>query len=121
MAEIWSGYEEENVRYLVVFVTCKDKDEAMSIAEVLVTEKLAACANVIEPAVSIYMWKGKIERSIEAFMIIKTQIDAFPELVTRIKELHSYDVPEIIALPIMGGNPAYLKWIDEVTSDYLLE
>jgi len=120
MAETFDEYEEE-VRYLAVFVTTKDKAEALSIAEAVVTEKLAACANVIEPVVSVYTWKGKIERSTEAFMIIKTHIDALGALVERIKELHSYDVPEIIALPIMAGNPAYLKWIDEVTGEHVLD
>ena len=121
MTEMFEGMEEEEVRYIAVFVTTRDKDEALSIAEVLVTERLAACANVIEPVVSVYTWKGKIERSTEAFMIIKTQLDAFPLLLNRIKELHSYDVPEIIVLPIMGGNPAYLKWIDDVTGEPVLE
>lgn len=121
MGEIFEGYEEEAVKYLAVFVTTKDKEEALSIAEVVVSEKLAACANVIEPVVSVFTWKGKIERASEAFMILKTHVEAFPSLVARIKELHSYDVPEIIGLPILGGNLAYLKWIDEATGEYLLE
>jgi len=121
MPEIFESWEDEGVRYLVVLVTTKSKDEALSIAEVIVSEKLAACANVIEPVVSIYTWKGKVERSAEALMIIKTHSESFPSLVGRIKELHSYDVPEIVALPILSGNPAYLKWIDEVTGGYLIE
>jgi periplasmic divalent cation tolerance protein len=121
MAEMDEGCWDDEVRYLVVFVTTKDREEAMSIAEVLVSERLAACANVLEPVVSVYTWKGKLERSAEALMIIKTHADVFPLLVERVKELHSYDVPEIIGIPITGGNPAYLKWIDEATTDHLLD
>jgi len=121
MAEMDESYWDDEVKYMVVLVTTKDKDEAMSIAEVLVSERLAACANVLEPVVSVYTWKGKIERSAEALMMLKTHADVFHLLVERVKELHSYDVPEIIGIPITGGNPAYLKWIDEVTADHILD
>jgi len=117
---IWD-FEEEGIRYLVILATTKDKEEALQIAETLVTEKLCACVNVIDSVTSVFTWKGNLERAFECLLIIKTAIDLFPEILARIKELHSYDVPEIIALPILGGNPSYLRWIDEVTGNFLIE
>ncbi len=117
---IWD-FEEEGIRYLVILVTVKNKEEALEMAEALVSNKLCACVNVIDSVTSVFTWKGAVERANECLMIIKTAIDLFPEILNRIKELHSYDVPEIIALPILGGNPSYLKWIEEVTGGSLIE
>ncbi len=121
MTELISGYEEEGIGYLAVLVTTKDKAEALMIAEQVVSEKLCACANLIEPVTSVFLWKGNIEHAAECLMIIKTPSDLFRPLLDRIKQLHSYDVPEIIALPILAGNPSYLKWIDEVTGNLLMD
>ena len=101
--------------FIVVFMTCGSKEEAIKIANVLVEENLAACANLIFPVRSIYRWKGKIHNDKESLLIIKTQKKRFARLEKRIKSLHSYSVPEIISLPITKGSPAYLKWLEENT------
>jgi periplasmic divalent cation tolerance protein len=81
----------------------------------LVEERLAACANIVSPLRSIYRWEGKIWDEKEWLLIIKTQQSTFEDLSKRVKALHSYSVPEIIALPIVEGSPAYLNWIEENT------
>ena len=101
--------------FIVVFVTCGSEDEALKIARALVEEKLAACANMISPLRSIYRWEGKICDEKEWLLLIKTQQSRFEDLAKRVKALHSYSVPEIIALPITEGSPAYLNWIEENT------
>ncbi len=99
--------------YVVVFITTPNVIEARKISKTLVEEKLAACCNIVERVNSIYFWQGNIEDDFESLIIIKTKKDVFPELVRRVKELHKYTVPEIIALPIIEGSDSYLNWIDE--------
>ena len=99
----------------VVFVTCSEK-EAKTIAQTVVSNKLAACVNILSQVTSIYTWKGKVEEDQECLLIIKTRKDLFTQLMEKIKSVHSYDVPEIIYLPILDGNPAYLNWIEESTA-----
>lgn len=99
--------------YIVVFITTPNIIEARKISKTLIEEKLAACCNIIEKVNSIYFWKGNIEDDFESIIIIKTKKDVFPELVERVKKLHKYNVPEIIALPIIEGSNSYLNWIDE--------
>jgi len=82
----------------------------------LVNEKLAACVNIIDGLKSIYWWKGKVEVSGEALLIIKTRIDLFNELVDRMKELHSYTAPEIITVPIIMGYKGYMDWLNSSVS-----
>ncbi|MEI9479002.1 MAG: divalent-cation tolerance protein CutA [Deltaproteobacteria bacterium] len=101
--------------FIVVFVTCGSEEEALKIARTLVEENLAACANMVSPLRSIYRWDGKIWDEKEWLLIIKTQQSTFEDLAKRVKALHSYSVPEIIALPIVEGSPAYLNWIEENT------
>ena len=101
--------------FIVVFVTCGSEDEALKIARALVEEKLAACANMISPLRSIYRWEGKICDEKEWLLLLKTRQSRFEDLAKRVKALHSYSVPEIIALPITEGSPAYLNWISENT------
>lgn len=101
-------------KFCIVFVTAKNEEEGKNIQEQLVKEKLAACVNSL-PVESCYTWKGKMERESEVLLIMKTKTSLFEKLAKRVKELHSYDVPEIIALPILKGSEGYLKWIDEVT------
>ena len=101
--------------FIVVLVTCGSEEEALKIARALVEEKLAACANMISPLRSIYRWEGKTWDEKEWLLIIKTQQSTFEDLAKRVKTLHSYSVPEIIALPIVEGSPAYLTWIEENT------
>ncbi len=105
----------EETGALVVLVTVSSPEEGARIAEALVAEKLAACVNRLDGVSSVYRWKGEIERSTESLLVIKTRGDLLEELTARVRELHSYTVPEVIALRIEGGNPAYLDWIDEVT------
>ena len=100
---------------IVVFITASSEEEAARIAASLVEEKLAACVNIIRNIRSIYSWKGKVCDDAEVLMIVKTQRSLFNSLKGRVKELHSYEVPEIIALPIVDGSEDYLKWIREST------
>jgi len=99
--------------YQLVLSTCPNKDVAEKIACEIVTDKLAACVNILPEIKSIYSWQGKIEHSNEVQLIIKTKAALFQTLSERIIQLHPYDVPEIIALDIVQGNHPYLQWIDE--------
>jgi periplasmic divalent cation tolerance protein len=101
--------------YLVVFITTSSCEEARKIADALVEQSKAACVNIVPRVNSIFRWKGKIEEAEESLLVIKTRAKLFPDVVTIVKGFHSYEVPEIIALPIVKGNPDYLKWIDEET------
>jgi len=99
---------------MFVVVLCTTPiDESETIARVLVEEGLSACVNINPEITSIFRWEGKLEREREALLIIKTQTENISRIVERIKELHSYEVPEIIALPIIGGNREYLDWVRE--------
>jgi periplasmic divalent cation tolerance protein len=100
---------------LIVFVTTSDSDEAARIAEVLVSESLAACVNVVPTIESIYRWEGKVTRDREALMIIKTTGERYPEVERRVKELHSYSTPEVVAIAIERGSLQYLEWLRDST------
>ena len=100
---------------VVVYITAPTDEEAALIAKSLVESKLAACVNIIRSIRSIYSWQGRIEDDTEVLMIVKTQQELFEPLSSRVKELHSYDVPEIIALPIIEGSEDYLKWLRDST------
>ncbi|MGH9678578.1 MAG: divalent-cation tolerance protein CutA [Candidatus Acidiferrales bacterium] len=98
----------------VVLVTCTSAAEARKIARAIVGARLAACVNILPGAVtSIYRWKGKMESAKEYLLLIKTSGKCLVKLRATIEKLHSYDVPEFVALPIAGGSPAYLAWMDE--------
>lgn len=98
---------------VVVLVTCESAKQARRIARALVDARLAACGNVLEaPVRSIYRWKGKVESAREYLLMMKTSRRRFAALRDTVKRLHSYDVPEIIALPIEAGSAEYLRWID---------
>lgn len=99
----------------VVFVTAPSRTEAEAIASALVAEKLAACVNLVEVH-SVYVWKGEVNSEPEWQLIIKTNLARYSVLESRILELHPYEVPEIIALEIASGSPAYLDWIQANTS-----
>ncbi|MEM7726018.1 MAG: divalent-cation tolerance protein CutA [Cyanobacteria bacterium P01_A01_bin.45] len=103
----------ESTNYTVVLVTTSSVEEAEAIARKLVADKLAACVNILPLGCSIYTWQGQVNKDKEWQLIIKTNFNKFSELETKIQELHSYEVPEIIALPIIAGSPAYLNWIDQ--------
>ncbi|MEL9990446.1 MAG: divalent-cation tolerance protein CutA [Thermoproteus sp.] len=98
---------------VVVYVTAPPS-EGEKIAQFLVERKLAACVNIAQVD-SIYRWEGRVERDREALLIIKTRAERLPELIRELKSVHPYKVPEIIALPIVDGNPDYLRWLEEAT------
>jgi periplasmic divalent cation tolerance protein len=100
--------------YIVVFVTAPEV-EAVNLAKTLLEERLVACVNLVPGLRSIYWWQGKVEDEPEVLCIMKTRSNLFESLRDRVRELHSYEVEEIIALPILAGNPPYLEWIKENT------
>lgn len=100
---------------LVVYCTCPDQTTAERIAEALVAERLAACANVVPGLISIYRWQGQVRREAELLLIIKTRGVDYSLLEARIRELHPYEVPEIVALPIQAGAAEYLGWLADST------
>ncbi len=103
---------------IVVLVTCGSVEEARKIGHALVEERLAACVNVVQaPVESIYRWKGRVDTATEFLMIIKSSRERFSALEERLRKLHSYEIPEIIALPIEKGSSDYLAWLaDSVRS-----
>ena len=102
---------------VVVLVTCAGEEEAQAIAIALVKERLAACASVAGGVQSVYHWKGAVEEAAERLLIAKTTRRMFERLCRRVKQMHSYEVPEIIALPIVDGLPEYLQWIEDETGE----
>lgn len=98
---------------LVCFCTFANDEEARRIAEIVVGERLAACANLLPSVTSIYRWKEKIEHGAETLAIFKTTSARYAELQARILSLHSYEVPEIISLTVNAGLPDYLKWVED--------
>lgn len=97
--------------YALVYITAVDKDEAVKIANALTTEKKIACANIIDPIESIYRWQGAVENSQETLLLAKTTTAKLPELIQRVKELHSYENPAIVAIPILMGSDDYLDYV----------
>ena len=98
---------------LVILTTWPDGDKARVAARALVEEHLAACANIVPAVESIYRWEGNIETASEVLMLVKSTIGRYVELETRIKALHPYEVPEIVALPVSDGLIAYLRWVQD--------
>ncbi len=98
--------------FSLVLTTVKNRD-AKRLSERLVSEKLAACVSAVPNVKSVYWWRGKIEHANEVLLVVKTSTKKLDLLIRRIKELHSYEVPEIIALRVERGLPAYLKWLEE--------
>ena len=100
---------------LVVFITAPNEDDAAAMAKALVESRLAACVNIVRNIRSIYSWQGNIEDESEVLMIAKTRRELFESLSSKVRELHSYDVPEVIAIPITDGSKDYLKWLKDST------
>lgn len=96
---------------LIILCTCSDSATAERIAETVVGERLAACVNIVPGLTSIYRWENQMQRDTELLLLIKTRQTVYPQLEARIRELHPYQIPEIIALPIQTGSAAYLDWI----------
>lgn len=103
-------------RILDVFVTCPNRRVAETIGRALVEERLAACANIIPGLTSIYRWQGKICRDREVLVLLKTRQSCFSGLARRVRELHPYSVPAIVALPVAVGSAPYLTWVVESTA-----
>ncbi len=101
------------MKHIVVYVTVSNRTEGEKIARALLKEKLAACVNIVDNVQSFFWWKGSIDNGSESLLIIKTKKARFKALVKEVREQHSYDVPEIIALPVVDGSGDYLKWIEE--------
>jgi periplasmic divalent cation tolerance protein len=97
---------------IIVLTTCDSEERAAELARHLVEQRVAACVNILPQARSIYQWKSKIEDSAEWLLVIKSRRDLFAALRTQIEKLHTYEVPEILALPVVAGSDAYLGWID---------
>jgi periplasmic divalent cation tolerance protein len=103
--------------FVIVFVTVGSADEGDRLACALVEERLAACVNRLPGIHSTYRWEGKIEQSAEDLLVIKTRQNLFPALEKRVRELHSYNVPEVIALPVIAGSQTYLQWLGDETAE----
>jgi periplasmic divalent cation tolerance protein len=97
---------------IVVLTSCESEEQAQTLARHLVEHRLAACVNILPGARSVYRWKDKIEDAAEFVLIVKSRRDVFPKLREAIAHLHSYEIPEVIALPVVDGSDAYLSWLD---------
>ena len=94
-----------------IYVTASDSEEARRIGRALVEARLAACANVIDRVTSVYWWQGEVQEGDEAVLIAKTREDLVDDLTAKVKKLHSYECPCVVALPVTGGNAEFLDWI----------
>jgi periplasmic divalent cation tolerance protein len=101
--------------YIVVLITTGSQEEARRIGDALISQKKAACVNIVPQINSLFWWEGKVEDDRESLLLVKTRAELFTEVVNAVKSIHSYDMPEIIALPIVKGSQDYLKWIGEET------
>ena len=101
----------EEFAYIVIFITTATTEEAQRISKALLEQRKVACVNIVPRVSSFFWWQDKIDSAQESLLIVKTKASQLNELVRLVKELHSYDVPEIIAMPIVGGNQDYLEWI----------
>ncbi len=99
--------------YIIILITAKDKKEADKIAQALIKNKLAACVNILPGVQSLFWWQGKVDQAKEALLVVKSRKEKFAKIAKLVKSVHSYDVPEIIAIPIVSGFKPYLNWIDE--------
>jgi len=103
----------EAARYIVILITSDSIEEADHIARVLLEKKKVACVNILRGIDSYFWWEGKPDSARENLLIAKTRASLLPEVVALVRKIHSYDVPEVIALPIIGGNQDYLDWIEQ--------
>jgi len=97
---------------IVILITTSSAEEAHRIADQLLNQRKAACVNIIPRVDSLFWWQGKLDSARESLMVIKTKTSKLKEITELVKKVHSYEVPEVIALPIVGGNEDYLKWLD---------
>jgi len=99
--------------YIVVIVTVASREEAVKIVRSLLEERLIACANIVGPISSLFWWEGKIDEASEFLVFMKSHENHFERLSERVTEIHSYEVPEIVALPIIKGSQSYLEWLSD--------
>ena len=99
----------------LIYVTAGSREEAVGIGRILVESRLAACANVLAPMTSIYWWEGAVNEGDEVPLILKTRDGLVDKVIEKVKSIHSYDCPCVVSLPITGGNPAFLYWIETET------
>ncbi len=104
---------ETNTPYAVVLTTAGSEAQAMTIAQALVDRRLAGCVNIVHQVCSIYRFEGEVHRDDEQLLVIKTSAEKFPQVLSAIRELHSYENPEVVMLPIVDGSPAYLSWLGD--------
>jgi periplasmic divalent cation tolerance protein len=102
---------------VVILITTSLDEEAQKIADKLLTQRKAACVNIISKVRSRFWWKGELDSADEALLIVKTKASFIDEIVSLVKEVHSYEVPEVIALPLIGGNRDYLNWMSDELRD----
>jgi periplasmic divalent cation tolerance protein len=100
-------------KFVIIFVTCSSMHEAGKIRAAVLAKRLAACGNICGGVLSKFWWNGKIDSAKETMLVLKTKASRFKEVEKEVKRLHGYDVPEIIALPIIAGSAEYLGWIDD--------
>jgi periplasmic divalent cation tolerance protein len=105
---------------VIVMTNCPDADVADRVARTLVEQGLAACVNQLPPVRSIYRWKGAVERAVEVPLLVKTTRERLAEVESAIRGLHPYELPEILVIPVVGGLPAYLRWVNDETQPPLL-
>ena len=105
----------EKFTKVVIFITTSSGEEAQKIADTLLDQRKAACVSIVPEVNSLFWWRGNIDSAQENLLIVKTKASLLDEIVDLVKEVHSYEVPEVIALPIVGGNPDYLGWMDNET------
>ena len=103
----------EEFTYIVLLITTANTEEAQRISMALLNQRKAACVNIVPKVSSHFWWQGKLDSAQESLLVVKTKASQLSEIIRLVKELHSYETPEIIALPIVGGNQDYLDWIGE--------
>ncbi|MFH1790944.1 MAG: divalent-cation tolerance protein CutA [Candidatus Omnitrophota bacterium] len=103
------------MKYVILYITAKDRAEAGKIGRVLVEERLAACVNILDNVHSMYWWEGRVQSDTEAVIIAKTREELTEKAVARVKSVHSYSCPCVVALPILNGSKDYLDWIKKET------
>ena len=103
----------EESAYIVILITTATAEEAQRISKVLLEQRQAACANIVPQVSSLFWWQDKLDSAQESLLIVKTKASKLSEIVRTVKKLHSYQVPEVIALPVIGGNQDYFDWIDK--------
>jgi len=100
---------------IIVLITAPSKDEAARIGTALVNEHIAACVNILPQIRSLFFWEGKSQDESETLIIVKSRLSLLDRIIARVKELHSYTMPEVIAIPVIGGSPEYLQWLKDST------